>query len=232
MVSNVSLSDPVPDYIVKLQSRIEALEAKAPPTRVVITETNNPPHATDPFACHMYVLATAAGFKDTKFVRAHDDYYDRPIETRRAFLNAPHIRHLSKSIVMENTRFKGISDPSHVTSSKYVCVVTPYTMKIDSDRLRNFIRQMYKECGKEVPGMKAMNYRLVEDCVGVTGYTPNGVAPLGLKTEMPIVLAKEIMDLNPGEFWMGGGEISMKWRVLVKEFCDVYNPVVMDFTAR
>lgn len=197
-----------------------------------ITDDKAPPQATDPFSCRMLVSAIAAGFTNTRFVRCPSDYYDWPLEKRRALLDAPHVSHLTKSIVLENTRHNGKGDPTDVMTSRYLCCVVPYNTKIDSDRLRTAVRGMFAKKGLPTPGIKNFNYRLGENCIQVTGYEPNAVTPLGMKTPMPVVVAKEISQLNPPEFWLGGGEVSLKWKVLVSEFYAFCNPLVVDFTPK
>lgn len=224
--------DGIREELARLEARVKTLEKNTKSPVAPALTGNSPPPATDPYACSMHLRAMATGFTGTKFVRCPDDYYSWTLQERRKYLNAPHITHLTKSIVMENTRHNGSEDPADALRSKYLCVVTPYTAKIDSSRLRTIIRGMYKRRGMEIPSAKFFNYRLVTDCVGVTGYEPNGVTPLGLLTEMPIVLAKEIVALNPAEFWLGGGEVSLKWKVQVDEFCDAFKPVIIDFTEK
>lgn len=66
------------------------------------------------------------------------------------------------------------------------------------------------------------------DCLGVTGYEPNGVTPIGLN--MPIVIDRAITKLEPGIIWCGGGEISLKLRLDIPEFLAAYKPIVGDVT--
>lgn len=217
-----------------LAMRVESLEAQQKKNKrnVIQQRMKGPPEALDPFANHIRVLATAAGFKDIRLVRCPDPYYTWTLEKRRSYLSAPAVSHLTKSIVMVNTRHEGPSDPSHPTSSKYLCCVVPYDAKIDSDKLRAAIRAMFLERGLPTPSIKAFNYRLGEDCIQVTGYVPNGVTPLGLLTPMPVVVAKQITELRPEEFWLGAGEVSLKWRVQIDEFFQCFNPFVIDFVNK
>ncbi|KAI0567256.1 YbaK/aminoacyl-tRNA synthetase-associated protein [Gracilaria domingensis] len=218
-----------------LEARVVQLEGKGKKVgrkTVLSKDGKGPPEAVDAFANHMRVLALAAGFRDIRLVRCPDPYYSWTLEKRRAYLHAPAIPHLTKSIVMENTRHEGDSDPSHPTTSRYLCCIVPYNAKIDSDKLRATIRSMFPDLGLSAPSIRAFNYRLGEDCIGVTGYVPNGVTPLGLLTPMPVVVAKQIADLSPEEFWLGAGEVSLKWRVRIPEFFNVFNPFVIDFVNK
>lgn len=215
------------EEIAALSARISALEVKHPPK-----PSRGPTAATDAFACKMLVSALATGFKNTLFTRCEPDYYERPLEHRRAFLKAPSMHHLTKSIVLHNTRFVGDGKPaSHPLRGRFVCCIVPYTTKIDSDALREAVRKELAVVEGKRPSAKEFNFRLAEDCLGTTGYEPNGVTPLGIRTEMPVVLAKQIMALEPGIFWLGGGEVSLKWRVDRKEFVKVFQPFVLEFAS-
>lgn len=220
-----------------LESRLGALEKRErskEQSSTICWAENQPEEAMDAFANYMRMRAVAAGFKDTRLVRCPDPYYSWTLEQRRAYLRAPSIRHLTKSIVMVNTRHKdnGSSDVRDPTSSRFLCCIVPYGAKIDSDKLRSGIRDMFAERSLPTPAVKSFNYRLVEECLDVTGYVPNGVTPLGIRTPMPIVVATPIKDLRPKEFWLGAGEVSLKWRVRLDEFFDVFQPFVIDFVEQ
>lgn len=220
-------TEEIKQTIADLSAKLSALEAKHPPRK-----SQPPEAATDAFACKMLVSALAAGFKNTLFTRCKPDYYEKPLEHRRAFLNAPSTHHLTKSIVMNNTRFvPGPDPPSHPLRSQFLCVIVPYTAKIDSDVLRDIVRKELARVEGEKPSANGFNFRLAEDCKGITGYEPNAVTPLGIKTKMPVVLAKQIAALDPPMFWLGGGEVSLKWRVEREEFVKVFKPFVLDFAT-
>lgn len=187
-----------------------------------------PGPAMDAFACNMMVRAIANGFSHTTFVRCPDDYYDWTLEKRRRYLGAPTTQHLTKSIVMQNTRYEGVHGGSDPLRAKYICVVVQYDRMLDSDLLTKVMQSVFKKANGEngnVPGIKNFNFRLAEDCVGISGYTPNGVTPLGLKTPMPIVIDERITQLIPDAFWLGGGEVSLKWRVKLDEFKQAFHPI-------
>lgn len=213
----------------ELNRKVAALEVSRKP--LSSSRTRGPPTATDHFALGMLVAATAAGFTRTLFTRCPDEYYSWPLEKRRFLLHGASLNHLTKSIVLQNTRHEGDEHPEDAMRSKYLCCVVPYTTKIDSDALRDALRKLYGERGLAAPGIRQFNYRLAEDCVGVTGYEPNGVTPLMLKTKMPVVIAKQIAQLDPPTFWLGAGEVSLKWRVELDEFTKAFNPVVLDFAV-
>lgn len=215
------------DVLLELNRKVEALESSRKSRSTSRIKT--PDAATDAFAIRMLVAATAAGFTRTLFTRCPHEYYSWPLEQRRRFLQGASLHHLTKSIVLQNTRHEGDDHPEDVLRSRFLCCVVPYTAKIDSDVLRDVIRKLHAERSLDVPSARLFNYRLAADCIGVTGYEPNAVTPLCLKTKMPVVLAKQIAFLNPQTFWLGAGEVSLKWRVERDEFTKAFNPVVLDF---
>lgn len=169
----------------------------------------------DVFGVSMLIRAIAKGFTQTQFVRCQEDYYEQTLEWRRRYLGAPHVAHLTKSIVLDNKNLKK-DDPS-----RHVCCVIPYGNKIDPDSLQSLLS---KHIG--ISNTKKANFRLAEDCVQLTGYVPNAVTPLGILTPMPVVLDQRIHELEPNEFWLGGGEVSLKWQVVVPEFVRVFQPFI------
>lgn len=178
--------------------------------------------ATDDFANSMVVRALGAGFRQIRFVRCPDDYYSWALERRRKYLGAPSVRHLMKSIVLENVRSENEND-----QWRYVCCVIPYAFKVDAELLKAGVRQCIEKRGENVPPSRAFNYRLVEDCTGVTGYEPNAVTPLGIATLMPVVVHNSVNTLQPTLFWLGGGEVSLKWKVMREEFLKVFKADVI-----
>lgn len=159
------------------------------------------------------------GVQEHAFVRVPKDYYDQDLEFRRRVLGAPSIDHLCKSIVMENTKVDG-SDPNIV---KYWLVIVQYNARLSNDALRSFVLQHHEG---RLPRAK-VNMRLVaeETSNDMSGFTKNAVTPVGMKTRLPIVLAKEIAQLD--EFWLGGGEIDLKLGIPVSDFIRAYNPFIV-----
>lgn len=166
-------------------------------------EAKTPQQSQDELGLKMLVLALSEGFTDTRFVRCASNYYEQPLEARRRFLNAPHVRHMTKSIVLQNAR----------NNNQYICCVLPYARKVDHERIKSLYGSIFV---------------VAEDCLRVTGYVPNAVTPLGLKTKMDVVIERGIVELDASWFWLGGGDISLKWRVTVEDFCRAFQPNIAD----
>lgn len=231
MGSSTGMQGTISDSLRDLETRVQTLESKwrehdlrirmngkierendSIDTRAVsvVNGSNN-----DVFGVSMLIRAVAKGFTQTQFVRCKEDYYEQTLEWRRRYLGAPHVAHLTKSIVLDNKNLKK-DDPS-----RHVCCVIPYGNKIDADSLQSLLS---KHIG--ISNTKKANFRLAEDCVQLTGYVPNAVTPLGILTPMPVVLDQRIHELETNEFWLGGGEVSLKWQVLVPEFVQIFQPFI------
>lgn len=165
------------------------------------------------------------GVQDVAFVRAPPEYYEKELEFRRNVLDAPSIHHLCKSIIMENTRMD--EEPGIV---KYWLVIVQYSSRLDSEILRSCVHSYHK--GRISRGK--INMRLVseETSYELSGFQKNAVTPVGMKTQLPIVLAQEIVDLDPDEFWIGGGEVDLKLGMTVSDFVKAYEPIIVSLGSR
>lgn len=223
------------EHLHALRERVSKLEAVKRPRQRSRTDTlGSPPlestdpteRASDPFGRRMFVHALAQGFRDTRFVRGPVNYYDLPLEARRALLGAPSVAHLCKSIVMENTRCTRL-DCADRRNSKYYCIVIQYVRRLNGENVLRFLRALNE--GRGIP-RKNFNFQLARDAHALTGYDHNSVTPLAMKTPMPVILDAEIAKLRPPEFWLGGGDVSLKWRVSLDEFMRAFDPFVGNVT--
>lgn len=64
----------------------------------------------------------------------------------------------------------------------------------------------------------------------LSGFEHNAVSPVGIKTQLPIILSHRIAQLAPDEFWLGAGEVDLKVGMSAAEFIKVYQPHVVDCT--
>lgn len=165
------------------------------------------------------------GVLDFVFKEAPADYYDRPLEVRRDILGAASIHHLCKSIVLVNTQAQShVTDCSDRNNSKYYIVVVQYTARFNAEMVKNFL---YSLNNGKVP-KKKINLRLApeEISANLTGYGHNAVTCIGLKTDIPIILDEAITKLAPDFFWLGGGEVDLKWGIRTSEFIRLVNPFI------
>lgn len=170
----------------------------------------------------------ARGVQDVAFVRAPAEYYEKDLEFRREVLDAPSVHHLCKSIIMENTRCPPSNSSCMENEEgivKYWLVIVQYSSRLDSEILRTCVYDYHKG----LLSRGKINMRLVaeEKSHELSGFRKNAVTPIGMKTRLPIVLAKEIADLDPDEFWIGGGEVDLKIGMRVSDFIKAYDPIVV-----
>ncbi|KAK9808874.1 hypothetical protein WJX72_005561 [[Myrmecia] bisecta] len=164
-----------------------------------------------------------------RFVRVPECYYDRDLEFRRQCLGGHSVEHLCKSIILQNSRA-----PAHVVecsdplNSKYYCVIVQYATRMNTDKVKNFVHKLSK--GKL--GKQYFNFRLAPEEISaqLTGYTHNAVTPLGLATEIPILMSHQIAELQPDFFWLGAGEVDLKVGFSAKDFVAAYQPMILDCT--
>jgi hypothetical protein len=131
---------------------------------------------------------------------------------------------LCKSILFENTRFQPFhehQDPLDVSNSRFYLVIVQYEDKINAQKLINYIRD---NLGGGKIARKKYNFRLApeEKAFELTGFIRNGVTAfgkkglavseiaqldfqlakldlrtrLGLKTRIPVIVTKNIADLQ------------------------------------
>lgn len=79
---------------------------------------------------------------------------------------------------------------------------------------------------------KHVNLRLAPEAASteLTGFGHNAVTPVGMRSPLPIIMSHHIQNLQPGYFWMGGGEVDLKLGLPTAEFISAYNPLLLDCT--
>jgi prolyl-tRNA editing enzyme YbaK/EbsC (Cys-tRNA(Pro) deacylase) len=159
-------------------------------------------------------------------VRCAPDYYSWTLDERRAHLGASTTDMLCKSIVVANSRCP-TEDCSDPLNSKYYCVVVQYKKKMKAEDVTKVLKRLHADAVRPFVASQR-NFRLAEDCLGVTGYIPNAVTPLNLRTPMPVILDRAVAKLET--FWLGGGEVDLKWRVSRADFTAAFNCIVGDVT--
>lgn len=57
------------------------------------------------------------------------------------------------------------------------------------------------------------------------------MTPIGMNRDFLIVLSDSILRLSSGSFFLGGGEVDVKWRVSVKQFVEHFKPIIANITT-
>ncbi|CAK9209170.1 unnamed protein product [Sphagnum troendelagicum] len=174
-------------------------------------------------------ILTAAGATGFTFKRVPSNYYQRSFEERRDLLGATSIDHLCKSIVMVNTQADAsVKDCSDRKNSKYYVIVVQYTARLNAEKVRQFVHSLNEG---RIP-KKRFNLRLApeEESNRLTGFEHNAVTPIGMRTDIPVILSDAIVKLEPDYFWLGGGEVDLKLGIKTLDFTQIVKPFITDCT--
>lgn len=138
------------------------------------------------------VARAASALPGCALVRVPADYYSRSLRERAALLRAPQ-EALCKTLIYEN-RGGG---------PRYIAVVVQYIARVDTQALARVI---------SVPGGARADVILCADGESVSGFSHGSVAPFGLRTEMPLLVASDAIK-SSHVLWLGGGAPDVKLRV-------------------
>lgn len=156
--------------------------------------------------------------------RVPSDYYEKPYEYRRECLSAQRIDQLAKCVLFENKSFTN-------EKNRYLCAVVQYVGKIDMGKL--------KSCAERIFRCKIDDLSLApeEDATKLSGSIHNAMTPVFLrphsgfeKYEVPVILSHKIAGLKERFFWLGGGEVDVKFGITINKFLTVFNPHVYDIS--
>jgi prolyl-tRNA editing enzyme YbaK/EbsC (Cys-tRNA(Pro) deacylase) len=172
------------------------------------------------------------GLAHTRFRRTPLDYYEWTLEARRAFLGAASTLQLCKTVLMVNSKMPGeaVDDPGN---AKYYAVVVQYQRRLHNEKLIKLVRGLKNNA----VSAKLFNFRLCpeERSGALSGFGHNAVTPVGMRVKLPLILSHRVLELDAtrfdgGVFWLGGGEVDVKWQVPVRDFARVFQPIVGDVT--
>ena len=154
-------------------------------------------------------------------------YYTWPLAQRAAYLGAPTIHHLCKSLLLENKKATG--DDVNATFPKFVMVIVQYSASLETKALVNAIRALRPVEDRKDPSCFEFRIASSEDNDRLTGYQHNSVTPFGLLSkDVVMVLAEAIVPLK--FLWMGGGHVELKLGMAVTDFCAALKPVIAPIT--
>lgn len=108
-----------------------------------------------------------------------------------------------------------------------VVVLPQYAAKYHGEKLKRYLHKLNGKLGIQY---FRFTFAPAEISEHISGYAHGSVTPVGLKTNIPIVLSHKIAELVPSFFWMGGGEEDLKLGMIVDEFIQGYKPLVVDCT--
>ncbi|KAK9825072.1 hypothetical protein WJX74_006099 [Apatococcus lobatus] len=213
----------------ELIQRVLQAEASQAEPAAISAEASDVPHAEASELQHrLRCELKSRGVTSFRFKRVPSDYYDRPLEGRQQMLAASSIEQLCKSIVLENV----LHEPNPLTCtaachSKHFLVLVQYAAKLHTEKLKRCLVKLSEGTLRA----KHVNLRLAPEATSgqLTGFGHNAVTPVGMRTPLPIIMSHHIQNLQPGWFWMGGGEVDLKLGLPTAAFISAYQPLVLDF---
>jgi hypothetical protein len=112
-------------------------------------------------------------------------------------------------------------------SSLDLCIVQ-YTARLNAEKVRQFVHSLNEG---RIP-KKRFNLRLApeEESNRLTGFEHNAVTPIGMRTDIPVILSDAIVKLEPDYFWLGGGEVDLKLGIKTLDFTQIVKPFITDCT--
>lgn len=151
------------------------------------------------------------GYRSVEMKFATPAFFAMDYPTRKIYLGAASEWHLCKCIIMENKKFK----PEHASAfyHKYVCVVIQFKTTLNNEKLIKIMKNYQNSNCSDKVSRKGFHYRLAPDSANqeISGYMHNAVTPFMFKnTEIPMVISDRIGQLQPRNFWLGGGHVNTK----------------------
>ena len=163
-----------------------------------------------------------AGFCGAR--RVPPDYYEKDYEYRKTCIGAQSIEQLCKCVLFE---VKDSGDPL----KRFVCVVVQYVDRIGQKKL---LKAVSAALGKKVVDVTMAKE---EDAMQLSGSEHNAMTTVLMKPSaayakypVPIILSERIAALDPPFFWLGGGEIDVKFGIETRKFVQVFHPIIFDIS--
>ncbi|KAF9935447.1 hypothetical protein FBU30_000045 [Linnemannia zychae] len=158
-------------------------------------------------------------------LQATSDYYEWAFADRARVMSCPSTFHLCKSLIFENTKYKQ-DESKPIDEGRYWCVIVQYEGAVNVAKLEKAVRE------KTGASRKATHLRIApaDKSFELTGFTNNGVSPVGMRTDVPILISKAISELSPPIFYLGAGHVDWKIAVPFEKFVEKWNASVIDFS--
>lgn len=162
-----------------------------------------------------------------KFFSAPEYYYSVCLKKRSIILGCD-AKHLCKTVLMKNTQCTR-NDCKDPTNSLYYMVIIQYMSKLNCEILRKEVKGLRTT---DVLSKRSINFQFAspEECNEITGFPFNGVTPFGFPTTIPLIISKNVAELDPPFIWLGGGEVHLKLYLDVEELIKNVDPYIFDCT--
>jgi prolyl-tRNA editing enzyme YbaK/EbsC (Cys-tRNA(Pro) deacylase) len=158
------------------------------------------------------------------FIKVPENYYGLTLMQRALQLRST-VPQLCKSIIFQNTNWTE-DVPGDPTNAQYYLVVVQYQAKMDTKLLVDLIHSL-RPPETRLP-RKNIHFRLATEADNdrISGFRHNAVSPFGMLENIPIVICKNVVDVQPGYIFMGGGLPDVKLGVSVADFVRSTNAIV------
>lgn len=166
-----------------------------------------------------------------RIVEAPSDYYHKSLDERKQILNVHTKDIICKSIILENTVYdESIKNEFY---QKYYLTIVQYTNEFNAEKiaknLKNFINEKYNL----KLANKHFHFRLAKNEVAfeMTGFTFNAIGPFLMKcSDLKILFPKNLYEIYPQYFFVGGGEYELKVGMCIDDFMKLLgkNTIVLD----
>lgn len=107
-------------------------------------------------------------------------------------------------------------------------VLLQYVDSFSSHDLVKFLKSLDKKEDKH--NQYRFAYADEEKGLELSGFEHNGISPIAMKHPIPVVLSDRILKLDPGIFWLGGGNLNIKGRCNPTEFVEKTGCLVASIT--
>lgn len=170
-----------------------------------------------------------------KIVEANSDYYSLNLEERKDVLGAHSLDVLCKTIVLENTSFDSKYESQYY--QRYYLTLVQYTNEFHAEKLSKSMKAIQNENCETKLSNKYFHFRLAKNEVAfeMTGYKFNCITPYLMKDQnVQILFPKNLLNIYPQYFWIGGGELELKVGMSIDDFIKLYSnrSIIIDLSAK
>ncbi|KAJ3103099.1 hypothetical protein HDU97_010379 [Phlyctochytrium planicorne] len=111
-------------------------------------------------------------------------------------------------------------------NSKYYAVIVQYIGKLNTQKLMNYARDLKNKAISK----KHYNFRVTADesSFALTGYPSGGVTPIAMNQNIPIIISKSVLSLQPPVLWLGAGHVDWKVAFPVNSFVEASRSFVAE----
>ncbi|KAF9166806.1 hypothetical protein DFQ27_007593 [Actinomortierella ambigua] len=159
-----------------------------------------------------------------RFFHVDSDYYNWAYEQRARVMGCPSTFHLCKTLIFDNTKYRQ-DESQPIDHNRYWAIIVQYEGAVNVPKLEKAVRE------RTGASRKATHLRIAaaEKSLELTGFTNNAVSPVGMKSDIPILISSAIAELDPPLIYLGAGHVDWKIAIPVKGLLEHWNASIVDF---